>query len=59
MDDFISYTFVRGDKKWAFQRVGRWWNLYQEDGSFVKEFRSFKSMCDYMTMEDKNNGTQY
>ena len=53
MNDFISFTFQRWDKKWSIQKVGNIWNLYGEDGYFVKEFRSFKAMHDYMRTEDE------
>ena len=44
----ISEVFFTGDRKYAFQRVDRFWRLYGEDGNFVKEFPSFPAMVEYI-----------
>lgn len=44
----ISEVFYTGDRRWAFQRVGNYWNLYDENGYFHKDFRSFKAMYEYI-----------
>lgn len=49
---FISPVFFTIDRKWSFQRCGDFYRLYNRDGWFVQEFRSFKGMCDYMDKED-------
>lgn len=48
MEFIISQVFYTYDKRWAFQRVGGHWNLYDSNGDFEREFRSFKSMIEYM-----------
>ena len=57
---FISEVFWTYDN-YAFQRVGNVWNLYARNGYFLKTFRSFQTMCEfikYMRDEDakKENG---
>ena len=47
-DGFISEVFYTGNDKWAFQRVGNDWNLYDQYGDFVRTFRSFKAMIFYL-----------
>lgn len=49
---FISPVFYTADRKWSFQRCGEYYRLYNREGWFVQEFRSFKAMCDYMDRED-------
>lgn len=44
----VTEVFYTGDDRWAFQRVGHEWNLYDQFGDFVKTFRSFRSMIKYM-----------
>lgn len=44
----ISEVFWTADKRFAFQRVGYYWNLYECDGSFRTEFRSFWDMQEYI-----------
>lgn len=50
MDGFISEVFYTTDKEYAFQRVGNTYNLYSKalDYNFLKSFRSFKSMMEYI-----------
>ena len=53
----ISEPFYTNDRKFAFQRVGNYWRLYGWDGNFVREFRSFVSMNEYIMksrMEDRH-----
>ena len=50
----ISEAFFTGDRKFAFQRVDRFWRLYGEDGDFVKEFPSFPAMNDYIRQRRAN-----
>ena len=49
---FISPVFYTADRKWSFQRCGEYYRLYNREGWFVHEFRSFKAMCDYLDRED-------
>lgn len=46
----ISPIFWTVRKKWAFQYIYPIFRLYGEDGEFVKEFRSFKAMNQYIIM---------
>lgn len=52
----ISEVFYTGDRRWAFQRVGVYWNLYDYNGDFVREFRSFRKMTLFMEREDGRAG---
>jgi len=47
----ISEVFYTNDRKFGFQRVGNYWRLYGEEGSFIQEFRSFVSMNEYIMNE--------
>ncbi len=44
----ISPTFTTWNRKWSFQWIYPIFRLYGEDGEFVKEFRSFKAMNEYI-----------
>lgn len=50
---FISQVFFTNDRDYAFQKVGKIWNLYSEENNwyFLKEFASFHSLCDYIENE--------
>lgn len=49
-DNFISETFYTSDEMFAFQKVGRYYELYDRDSgyAFLKEFTSFRSMQEYI-----------
>ena len=50
----ISQVFYTQHRNFAFQRVGRGYNLYGgEDLHFLRYFRSFVRMCDYMTKHEE------
>ena len=49
----ISEVFYTNDRKYAFQRVDRYWRLYGPDGFFLKEFGSFVSMIEFIMNERK------
>ena len=57
-DNFISEAFWTTDQRFSFQKVGRWYNLYDRNAGyvFVKEFRSFKAMQDFMNEERSKDG---
>ena len=44
-DNFISEVFWTTDQRFSFQKVGRYYNLYDRDSgySFLRDFRSFNS----------------
>ena len=44
----ISPVFWTANRKWAFQYIDPVYRLYGEDGNFVKQFRSFRSMNKYI-----------
>ena len=45
----ISEVFWTTDSKFSFQRVGNYWRLYHgEIGEFLKEFRSFVAMQEFI-----------
>ena len=45
----ISEVFYSADRKFGFEKAGNHWLLYDgEEGTFLKEFRSFAAMTDYM-----------
>lgn len=44
----ISPVFYTDDRKFAFQKVGDYYRVYDENGDFDREFRSFKTMCEYI-----------
>lgn len=52
-DNFISETFNTSDGRFAFQKVGKYYRLYDRniDWYFSKEFTSFKEMQDFMNEE--------
>lgn len=45
---FISEVWYLSNRLFAFQRVGTFWNLYDHNGDFIKEFRSFYAMTQYI-----------
>lgn len=47
----ISEVFYTYDRMFGFQRVGNYWSLYGQDGYFVKGFRSFTSMMQFIIDE--------
>lgn len=48
----VSEIFCTPDFRFAFQRVGNWWRLYGGvEGSFIREFRSFTAMSEYIMNE--------
>ena len=51
----ISEVFYTNDRKFAFQRVDRYWRLYGWDGNFIHEFPSFVSMIEFIMNERKND----
>ena len=54
---FISEIFWTTDHKFAFQKVGVYYNLYDETSEwhFTKEFRSFEAMQNFMNeMRNRN-----
>lgn len=44
----ISPAFMTMGRKWWFEYVKPVFMLYDEDGQFVKEFRSFRAMNKYI-----------
>lgn len=52
-NDLISQVFYTHSRKFAFQRVGRGYNVYGEDGNFIKYFVSFGKMCEYIRGHDR------
>lgn len=57
-DNFISEAFWTGDERFSFQKVGRYYNLYDRKVgyAFVRDFRSFKAMQDFMIEERRKDG---
>lgn len=55
-DNFISEVYWTTDQLFSFQKVGRYYRLYDKDSgyAFKKEFNSFSAMQDYMN--DVRNG---
>ena len=49
----ISETFWTSDRRFAIQRVGNVWNLYDGEnyGYFVKDFSSFPKVQEYIRNE--------
>lgn len=47
-ENLISQVFYTDSRRFAFQRVGRGFNLYGHDGNFVMNFSSFSRMCEYI-----------
>lgn len=56
-DNFISEVFWTTDQQFSFQKVGRYYNLYDRDSgyAFRMEFTSFRAMQDFMNEERKKN----
>ena len=52
-DNFISEVFWTTDQRFSFQKVGRYYNLYDRNigYAFLRDFRSFKAMQDFMNEE--------
>lgn len=48
MNPEISPVFWAYNNKVAFQRVGKVYNVYDENGDFICEFKGFEKMCDWM-----------
>lgn len=47
-ENLISQVFYTQDRRFAFQRVGRGYNVYGGEGySFIRYFTSFGKMCDF------------
>lgn len=45
----ISLVFYTHDRKFAFQKVGIYYNLYNGlDGEFITEFISLDALCEYI-----------
>ena len=56
---FISEIFWTTDQRFSFQVLGPYYHLYDRKNGyyFTEEFRSFKSMQDFMNAErEKDNG---
>ena len=55
-DNFISEVFWTTDQRFSFQKVGRYYRVYDRDSgyAFLKEFTSFKTMQDFMNEERYN-----
>lgn len=56
-DNFISEVFWTSDQRFSFQKVGRYYNLYDRDSgyAFLRDFRSFKAMQDFMIEERRKD----
>ena len=59
-DNFISEVFYTTDERFAFQKVGRYYNLYDRNSgyAFRMEFTSFQAMQDFMNKEREMDGVQ-
>lgn len=57
-DNFISEAFWTTDERFSFQKVGRYYNLYDRNigYAFLRDFRSFKAMQDFMIEERRKDG---
>lgn len=55
-DNFISEVFWTTDEMFSFQKVGRYYRLYDRDSgyAFLKEFTSFQAMQDFMNGARQN-----
>lgn len=58
--NFISEVFWTTDEMYSFQKVGRYYRLYDRDSgyAFLKEFTSFKSMQDFMNESRNKNAKE-
>ena len=56
-DNFISEIFWTTDRRFGFQKVGRYYNLYDREigYAFLRDFRSFKAMQDFMNEERRKD----
>ena len=57
--NFISEVFWTTDQQFSFQKVGRYYRVYDRDSgyNFLKEFTSFQAMQDFMN-DIRNRGTE-
>lgn len=46
--DKVSQVYWTSDRKWAFQRIGNSYNVYNQDGDYEKSFTSFWKMCEWI-----------
>jgi len=46
---FISDVWYLGSKEWAFQKIGKCYRLYDSNGDFCQEFKSFRAMTDFIS----------
>ena len=44
----ISDVWYLGDRAWAFQKVGKYYELYDHNGNFCREFTSFHEMTKFI-----------
>lgn len=49
----ISQVFYTRSGKWGFQYISGWYRVYNADGNFQTEFRSFREMCDFIALHDQ------
>lgn len=49
----ISNVYWTASQKFAFQKVDRFFRLYDEEGNFVTEFNSFSAMDEYIRVKEK------
>lgn len=49
---FVSSIWFLNNRRYAFQRVGNYYRLYDNDGAFVKEFRSMLEMENWIKEHD-------
>lgn len=52
MEGRISQVFWTVSRKFAFQKVGGCYRVYNQHGEFVTEFRSFDAMCEYIQIAE-------
>lgn len=59
-DNFISEIYQTTDRMFSFQKVGRYYRLYDRDSdyAFLKEFASFGAMQDYMNEVRNGNAKE-
>ena len=49
----ISQVFWTHTRKWAFQYVGGYFRVYDENGNYLTEFKDFEIMCDYILAQER------
>lgn len=49
----ISPVFWTENRQHAFQMVEGHWRVYDSAGDFIREFSSFKAMCQYIQMNEE------